>query len=340
MRKLAVLLLSSALYSCIPYSLNLCLKGGKVENPSVLEKESKPYLEKGFKEGYFCYGYSLLLEGKPKEAVPFLMKAYRKGFKKASYYIGKAYLELGDRKKAAYWYLRAIEDGFVNNDYFKTTNYISKEELDRLYQLGKEFPVLYLYLGDYFFRNELYDAALYYYHLAIRYGFERAKLMAGLSLYRLGNKKEAMNTLYSLYKEGDKKGAEAIALLIEREADLLGGCTVLNAKTPKDFVRKRAEIFKEKKELYTLSAKFYGLASDEKSSLRVLKKAEFYSPDRKGKELLPSGLKAGSLSYGELKELCRRGEEWAELLLAEKRGKGFLKAAEEFYRAMGFKAKR
>jgi len=338
-RKVAVLLFWFALSSCGTYSLNLCLKGEKVENPSILGKESKPYLEKGFKEGYFCYGYSLLLEGKPKEAIPFLIKAYRKGFKKASYYIGKAYLEFGNKKKAAYWYLKAIEDGFVNNDYFKTTTYISKGELDKLYQLGKKFPVLYLYLGDYFFRNEFYDAALYYYHLAIRYGFKRAKLMAGLSLHRLGNKKEALNTLYSLYKEGDKKGAEAIALLIERDADLLGGCTVLNAKTPEDFVKKRAEVFKEKKELYTLSAKFYRLASDEKNSFRVLRKAEFYSPSKKRKEFFPSGLKVDSLSYGELRELCLRGEEWAELLLAKKRGKDFLKAAKEFYRAFGFKVK-
>ncbi len=337
MRKLAALLLLSLFPSCLPYSVNLCLKGGKVKNPSLLEKEAKPFADKGFKEGYFCYGYAFLLEKKPEKAIPFLLKAYRKGYRKASLYLGKAYLELGDRKKAAYWYYRAIEDGFVNREFFRVTDYISKRELDRLYALGRRYPVLYLYLGDYFFRNELYDAALYYYQLAIRYGFERAKLMAGLSLYRLGNKKEALNTLYSLYREGNKKGAEAIALLIEREADLLGGCTVLNAKTPKEFVRKRAEVFKEKKELYTLSAKFYRLASDEKSSLRALKKAEFYSPGKKGKELLPSGLKVGSLSYGELKELCRRGEEWAELLLAEKRGKGFLKAAEEFYRAMGFK---
>ncbi len=319
--------------------MSLCLKRGEVKNPSLLEKEAKPFADKGFKEGYFCYGYAFLLKKKPKEAIPFLLKAYRKGYRKASLYLGKAYLELRNRKRAAYWYYRAIEDGFVNKEFFRVTDYISKKELDKLYALGRRYPVLYLYLGDYFFRNELYDAALYYYQLAIRYGFERAKLMAGLSLYKLGNKKEALNTLYSLYREGDKKGAEAIALLIEREADLLGGCTILTAKTPEDFVRKRAEVFKEKEELYTLSAKFYRLASNERSSLRVLKKAEFYSPDKKGKELLPLGLKASSLSYGELRELCRSGEEWAELLLAEKRGREFLKAAKEFYKVFGFKFK-
>lgn len=332
------LLILPLVSSCLSNQICQCLQG-RIKEPKVVESAAKKYSKKGFKEGDFCYGYILLKEKKPDKALPYLLRAYKKGFKRASYFIGKVYEMLGDKKKASYWYFKAIEEGNINRNFFTTTQYISKSQLNELYSIGRQHPVIYLYLGDYFFRAELYEAALYYYQLAIRYGFDRAKLMAGLSLYRLGNKKEALNTLYSIYREGNKEGAEAIALLIEREADLLGGCTVLNAKTPEDFVRKRAEVFKEKKELYTLSAKFYRLASDEKSSLRALKRAEFYSPGKKGKELLPSGLKADSLSYGELKELCRRGEEWAELLLAEKRGKDFLKAAEEFYRAFGFKLK-
>jgi len=336
-RRLPALLLLSLLSSCFPYQMNACLKGEKVGKIDILKKESISYLKKGYKEGYFCYGYALLLEKKPKRAIPYLLEAYRKGFKKASYYLGKAYLKLRDRKKAAYWFFRAIEDGYINRDFFETADYISKKELDTLYKLGRKHPVIYLYLGDYFFKNELYDAALYYYQLAIRYGFERAKLMAGLSLYRLGNRREALNTLYSLYREGNRNGAEAIATLIEREADLLGNCTILKAKTPEAFVKERARIFKEKAELYRLSAKFYTLASDEKSHIRALKKVEFYSPDVKGKELLPSGSKAQKLPEEVLKKLCEKGEEWAELLLSERRGRKFFKAAEEFYRAMGFK---
>lgn len=322
--------------SCFPYQISYCLQG-RIKNIKSLESVAKEYSKKGFKEGDFCYGYVLLKEGKPGKALPYLIKAYRKGFTRASYFVGKAYEMIEENKKASYWYFKAIEEGNVNSDFFRTARYISKSQLDELYSLGRQHPIIYLYLGDYFFRSDFYDAALYYYQLAIRYGFERAKLMAGLSLYKLGNKNDALNTLYSLYKEGDRKGAEAIGTLLEREADTYGGCTAEKAKSPKDFVKERAGVFKEKERLYTLAARFYNLAGDKKSAERSSRKALFYSPEKKGKELLPKN--ARKLSYSEVLGLCREGVEWPELLVASKRGKEFKRAAEEFYTSMGFRLK-
>lgn len=333
MRIIVLLSLLMLLSSCLPYQISYCLQG-KIKDPVSLESVAKEYSKKGFKEGAFCYGFVLLNEGKPKEALPYLLKAYKKGFKKASYFIGKAYEVLKERNKASYWFFKAIEDGIVNQDFFRTAQYISKPQLDDLYSLGKKHPIIYLYLGDYFFRSELYEAALYYYQLAIRYGFTRAKLMAGLSLYRLGNKEDAINTLYSLYKEGDSKGAEAIGILLEREADVYGGCTAERAKTPKEFVKERAKVFKEKKELYTLAAYFYSKAGDKESAKRCLKKAKLYFPQQKGKRLLPTDI--NQFSYREELQTCRKGYEWSEFLIASKRGEEFKRAAEDFYTSMGF----
>lgn len=333
MKIIALLSLLPLLSSCLPYQISYCLHG-KIKDLNSLESVAKEYSKRGFKEGAFCYGFALLNEGKPKKAIPYLLKAYKKGFKKASYFIGRAYEMLKDRNRASYWFFKAIEDGIVNQDFFRTAQYISKPQLDKLYDLGKKYPVIYLYLGDYFFRSELYEAAFYYYQLAIRYGFTRAKLMAGLSLYKLGNKEDALNTLYSLYKEGNSKGAEAIGVLLEREADVYGGCTAEKAKTPKEFIKERAEVFKEKNELYTLATHFYSKAGDKESAERCLKKAKFYSPQQKGKRLFPTN--TNQFSYKEELQLCRKGYEWPEFLIASKKGKEFKRAAEEFYTSMGF----
>lgn len=322
--------------SCLSYQFSACLKGKLPGDVTALEKRAKTLSEKGFKEGDFCLGYILLSEGKPERAIPYLMRAYRKGFKKAAYYLGKAYEAVGDRKKAAYWYFEDLKNGHITDKFFRTTRYISGAQLKELNKIAKKHPIVYQYLGDYFFNSGFYDAALYYYHIAIRYGFERAKFMAGLSLYKLGNRREALNTFYSIYKEGNLRGAEEIASLLEKEADRSAGCAAEEARTPEEFVKRKAEIFRRKEQLYKTAAEFYKLSKDTQGYRRVLKKMEYYSPNYRGKLLIPDSLNISRVPYSEALKQCREGKEWAELFVASRRGKSFLKAAEEFYRAMGF----
>ncbi|SMO82112.1 hypothetical protein SAMN06269117_1382 [Balnearium lithotrophicum] len=320
--------------SCIPMEMDKCLSG-KIENVNKLIEESKEYSRRGFPEGYFCYGLAELKSKNYEEAIPPLESAYRKKIKRAAFYLGKAYKSIGNRKLASYWFLKALENGFITEDFFLVTSYISKEQLNELESLAKKHPLIYLYLGNYFYRNGIYDAALYYYGIATRYGFEKAKIMFGLTLYKLGNFKGALNVLYSYYKESEsRKGAYLIASLIEKHADSLNNCFVLTSKTPEELIQKLARSFKKREVLYKQSAKFYFLAKSRKDYKRVLKKASLVS--LKGRNKGKLFLKGKFKSYFELISNCKEGSPVAEILLSKKRGEEWYRALIDFYSSIGF----
>jgi len=323
--------------SCVPYQLDKCFISDTVNNPKELKKEAELYSKRGFGEGYYCMGILAFENSNYNKAIEFFKKAYLKGVTKASFYLGKSYLKLGQVDLASKWFFIALKKDINLKAYFDYTPYISKKELSELETLAREKPIIYLYLGDYFFKNEVYSASLYYYGIATRYGFKKAIVGFALSLYRLGNFRGALDILYSYYeKTKDKKGAYLLGSLIEKFADSINFCTILNASSLKDFLTKKVKVLKEKSYLYREAAEFYELSENYGDYKRAIRKALFFSVRKKSKFKIKLG-RGNSKKSKSLVELCKKGDIEAELKLARLRGEEWYEELLEFYRLIGFR---
>ncbi|WP_456456231.1 tetratricopeptide repeat protein [Thermovibrio sp.] len=294
--------------------------------------------KKDIPEAKVCLGRLELKQGNLKKARKLFESSLKDYPGISNYWIGISYLKEGLRKEAVQYLFKANINGFVNNLYFKLTRYISFDELNRLETSAKKHPILYLYLGDYFYRNKLFDGALFYYQLALRYNIEEAKYKSALTLYKLGNFQQAYNILVSLYKEGSVRAASYLAdIFLWKAQDALKGCFLLIKKDPSSYLKRRILSIKESLFFLKERNKWLKIVKNKKELTENEERIDLLLGKRK--QLLENSLL--SIDTFNLERLCNEGHLWAEYILAMKLKKlPASSVAISFYRKMFYLAKK
>ena len=293
--------------------------------------EVEKLANKGFGEAQLCAGKLLLKEGKSTKAREYLLKAFKQlsGRKRGetAYLVGKTYLMEKKVNRGRSWFFKAIENGYPNREFFKTSYYLSLKELKEIEELGKEEPILYLYLGDYLRENELYKGALFYYQLAIRYGVKEARIGSAVSLFKLGNRKLAVSILKEEFRKGKKEAANVLGELLLEEASSVGkgNCLLISESDPEEFLRRRIKQIKEKARLYKEAYSWFIKANNRRKAKESFYLYEVYSLKKR------APLPRENFTVQELKRLCRKGNFWAEYLLSQRIKTPSSKAASILY---------
>ncbi len=307
---------SCGTFSITTPKLRSCiLNNGKVVFSEKEISEIKELGKKNIPEAKICLGRIKLEQGDIKGAIRLFKTLLREYPGVSSYWLGLSYLKINQKEKAIHYLFEANVKGFINELYFKLTPYMSSKELNELENSAKYHPILYLFLGDYFYRNGMFDGALFYYQLALRYNIEDAKYKSALALYKLGNLEQAYNILVSLYRKGNLKAANYLAnIFLQESQDALKGCFLLTEKFPNSYLLKR--ILSIKKSIFYLreSNKWFRIVNNKNALEKNRKRIALLLGERK--EVLNRALL--NIKISKLEKLCEEGHLWAEYILALK----------------------
>ncbi|WP_457677595.1 tetratricopeptide repeat protein [Thermovibrio sp.] len=311
------------------------VKACKVPESKV--PQLKKLADKGFTEAQLCLGEVYLKEGEYEKGREYLFKALKKekGKEKGKnfYLIGLTYLREGERKEARRWFWKALSEGYGNEEFFKLSRYISYKELKELDKFGRKNPIIYYYLGNYFLRNGLYQGALFYYQIAIRYGIKEARLKSAIALFKEGNERLAYSILKSEYENGDLTAARILGVLLKEKALSIGrgSCLLVNEEVGiKEFIRERVREIEKRRELLKEALKWLERGRGKREVKAVKELYLAYSFKK------PITLPKSYLSYSppELIVLCSQGKLWAEYILSLKLSTTKAKGAKLLYRKL------